>query len=211
MCQPPASLHRIRRTGKRESPRNWRGCGTGRMHPGSCLSSGHRCLPPLWFHSGEVKETKLSSGSLASLSFPCRRWNKDCLCEGHRGIFSMGEERQNIKYMGKYASCSCKRTCSRLLFLLERIYLPATQQGEESTSFFHHLFLSPLGKAGEGGGCVLLFPPHTNLAGPIIGFVPDAGTPHCWQLLALCADSGSAGGLEMEQSCGAVALLGPGP
>ena len=56
-----------------ESCGNWRECGTGRVRPCSHLSSRHRCLPPasttLWFHSSEVKETKLSSESLASLSF----------------------------------------------------------------------------------------------------------------------------------------------
>lgn len=50
----------------------------------------------------------------------------------------MGKERQSIKYMGKYASYHCKQTWSGLLFLLERICLPEAQQGEESTTFFHH-------------------------------------------------------------------------
>lgn len=166
-----------------------------RVHPCSCLSSRHRCLPPLWFHAGEVKETKLSSGSLALLSFS--------LCEGHQGIFSRTEERQSIKYMGKYASHGCKRTCSGLLFLLERIDLPVTQQGEESTTFFHHR----LGKKVA----VSCSSPLTQIWQVLVeDFFLVLGTPCSWQLLALCAGSGSAGGLGVEQSCGAVMLLGLG-
>lgn len=119
------------------------------------------------------------------------------MCEGRQGIFSMGEERQSIKSMGKYASYSCKSTCSGLLFLLQRIYLPETQQGEESTTFFHH-------RLGRRQLCLAVLP-HTNLAGPSRGFFS-----WYWQLLALCAGSGSAGGLGMGQSCEAGMLQGQG-
>lgn len=56
-----------------ENSENWRACSTGGVHPCSHLCSRHSCFPPtstaLQFPSGEVKGTKLSSESLASLAF----------------------------------------------------------------------------------------------------------------------------------------------
>lgn len=127
--------------------------------------------------------------------FPCRRWNEECLCEGHQGIFSTGKERQNIKYMGKYSSCSCQRNCilcqtsSGLLFFLGRIYLCETQRGEESTTSCRLTgrqlcpALSPSRKSGKSSST---------------RFLPDAGTLHSWQLLVLCAGTGNARGLGLE-------------
>lgn len=103
--------------------------------------------------TGEVKETKLPSGSLASLS--CWKWSEDCPCEGHQGVFSMGEERQAVKYMGKYVSYNCRRTCLGLLFLLERfICLKPSKVKKAPLSF-----TTSWGK----GGRVLLFPPLTPI------------------------------------------------
>lgn len=107
----------------------------------------------------------------------------------------MGEEKQNTKYMGKYASCSCKRNCticqtrSGLLFLLGRIYLPETQQGEESTTSCRLT-----GRLGGMQLCPARSPSHESVKSSSKRFLPDAGTPHSWQLLALCAGTGNARG-----------------
>lgn len=87
-----------------------------------------------------VKERKQNCqvGFWHPFPFPCQRWSEHCLCEGHQGIFSMGEESQSVKSMGKCASCSCRRTCLGLLVLLERLICLKTQQGEESTTSFPH-------------------------------------------------------------------------
>lgn len=50
-----------------------------------------------------VKERKQNCqvGLWLPFPFPCQRWSEHCLCEGHQGIFSMGEERQSINSVGR--------------------------------------------------------------------------------------------------------------